>query len=597
MYKGAYICSCLKDPAKYFGLASDTGIIFGLFNTILDNATLVNFQQVARFIKSSRYWQEYCPPSIKYSKGQIYWPSKEMTFRIGSSELHVLGSNMFAYAMDEANLMEVTADNASKPEEQQAYKIYNNASRRMMSRFLQYGFNPGLAIIASSRVSQSSFLEELMEKNSNNPMFHVSDYALWDVKGRDKYSPKTFRVLRGNENRQSEVLDEMDTSSGNSWTFERIKEKAQPVPAGMDYIEVPADFYFQFQGDVEGALRDIAGLATYGKNPLITRVESVSECIDPNRKHPFLSESHTLPLRDFNADLLRYVRWEIITKVREGVRVPIHYPGAPRFVHVDLALTKCAAGIAMACPYDVSVTTEYDAKTGQVHEKFMPKVWIDFVIRIVATKGDEIDITKVVAFLLNLPHYGFPLHQVTFDGYASEMAIQVIRKASLTPERRASSKYAADKIDINADTLSLDKTDVPYKLLRDLLNQKAISYYKYPWFEREVKKLVHDVKKRKVDHPLNGSKDVADAICGAAFNVCTAKVGVIHGPEEVRGSSADKTIEDETLEGIVQGYPDLGNVTEIIPPPVQEPRPRQLRNNTKDWTKQLEGFGRHRRLR
>lgn len=598
LYKGAYICSCLKDPQKYFGLASDTEIVFAVFNTILDNASLINFRQVARFVKSSRYFQENCPPVIRYSKNQIYWPRKEMILRTGSSELHALGSNIFAYFMDEANFMEVTSKNADDKDKQQAYKIYNNSSRRMMSRYLKYGMNPGLAVIASSRLHQSSFLEDLIERNRRNPAFHLSDYSLWQVKSSEDYSPVTFRVLIGNEYKQSEVLDELDTSSGNPWTYERIKSKAKIVPDGMSYIEVPSDFYFQFMGDIDGALRDIAGVATYGVTPLIQRRETIIACRDESRLHPFYSEFHSLPLSSTEASLIRFMDWDKITKIEDGIRVPRFHGSQPRFVHCDLGLTKDAAAISMCCPYGVQKITKYNPESGQIEDEFLPKVWVDFMLRIPATSGDQIDISKIVSFIINLGNYGFSLQRVTFDGYASEMAVQIVKKASVMPEVSGTSKRNMDdRIKLESGVLSVDRTDKPYRVLRDMLSCGAISYYKYPWFETELRELSHDVKLGKVDHLPGGTKDCADAVCGAVYGVASSKAASFGGAPELETKSvSSESPEDNLIRDVMSGVSGSEKIVDIIPPLVREKRrSKKIYTGRSSWMNEIDGFGVHRR--
>lgn len=592
LYKGAYLCSCLKNPQSYFGLAENSEIVFGLFNIQLDRATEVNFKQVGRFIRGSRYFQEHCPAVVTPSKGKIYWPARDMILTIGSSEFHVLGSNMFSYTMDEANFMKVTEANKDDQEQQQAYKIYNNASRRMKSRFEQYGMNPGLAIIASSRLHQSSFLEDLMEKRRDDPSFHVSDYALWDTKGRHRYSPGTFRVTIGNELRKSEILDTVDTTNRDKMKWAAKPEEAKEVPQGVDYLNVPCSFYYDFTSDIDGSLRDLAGVPTFGSSPLIWRVESVTECIDHSRSHPFLREWHELSMDDPEADLLGVVKWEELTKIKGGTRVPIYHPEQPRFVHCDLGLTGDAAGIAMVCPYGQTMKTEYDPYSGQVKESFRPKIWVDFMLQIKPVRGEQIDLTKIVAFVLNLRNYGFNLQRATFDGFASEMAIQIIRKASTVPEKRRIKRGFDDKLDIESSVLSVDKTDTPYRVLRDLLNTGSISYYDYPIFKREVLKLDHDTEKKKVDHLPNETKDVSDAVCGAAFGVVTARVPAPSNPVDVRGQHRP-TVEDEAMAAITADYSDKHRVTELIPAPKSPSKPRQLRSGRSGWQKQIENFGKY----
>src|SRR5690606_2060529 len=104
------------------------------------------------------------------------------------------------------------------------------------------------------------------------------------------------------------------------------------------------------------------------------------------------------------------------------------------------------------------------------------------------------------------------------DGFASEMAIQVIRKAAMIPDRTNDTNVGDPSINLDADKVSMDRTDQPYRILRDLISSRSISYYHYPIFEDEILRLRHDPtaknNKGSVDHPPRGSKDVSDAVCG-----------------------------------------------------------------------------------
>lgn len=593
IYKGPYYCSCLKSPQKYFGIAEDSEIVFGLFNAIIDNATQVDFGQIAKFVKRSTYFKDHCPAIPRAT--QLLWPSKNMMLKIGSSEMHALGTNLFGYMVDEVNFMKTPE--AREEHEHQAYKIYHATSRRMQNRFHRFGVTPGLACIVSSRLAHSSFLERLMRDNKDNLNCHVSDYAVWDARGRDIYSPVEFHVAIGDKFHKSQVLSDLDTESGDAFTY-KLKEHKK-CPDGQQFITVPADFYFEFQRDTDGSLRDIAGIPTFGASPLIYNVESVHRCakIGPPREHPFLNESHELSMDDPDSNLLHYLKWNEMIRVDRGRPRPVFYPEEPRFIHCDLGLTGDCAAIAMGCAYDKMLITDQDLETGQLVEYFKPKIWVDFMLRITPVRGEQIDLAKIVLFILNLRHRGFFLQRVTFDGFASEMAIQAIRKANQIPERKRRSRYSFDdKIDLQADVLSVDKDDKPYKMLRDCLFQNAVNYYYYPPFVDEVLELEHDVEKKKVDHPVGGSKDVADALCGMVYGITTSRQYFPVEPSpEMLGIAEEKTIETGMIQQLVSDYPDAKSIKHIMPAPRPEPKSTKVSGQVRNWMSELEGFGKHRR--
>jgi hypothetical protein len=608
LYKGPYFCSCLRWPLAHLGLAQDSTIVFSMFNAILSNASHVDFDYMVQFVKGSKWFTDHCTAKISLSECRIAWSSKSMALQIGSSELHALGGNMLAYLIDEANFMKTPEGRVA--EDTQAYKIYHHATRRMKSRFLKGGANPGFACIVSSRLTESSFLEELMRENKNNPAFYVTDFALWQAKGYENYSPHHFRVAVGNKYRRSEILDEVDTHGSvntKEWTLKAGESKS--VPPGMSIIRIPADFYFDFTANIEGNLRDIAGIATFGAHPLICRTESVWECVDTTRKHPFTVEEATLSLDDPESSLVSITQWKDMCQIVKGSWIPKYHPGSPRIVHVDLGLTGDAAAISMGCSYDVYSKSEFNPTTGQIQEEWCPKVWVDFMLRIVPVRGQQIDLGKIVTYIVNLRNYGFNLQRVTFDGFASEMAIQSILKANLTPPRSSNKqrKSADEVVRVESYVVSVDRDDKPYRMLRDMLFQGAVSYYNYPPFIDEVLALEHDVSKTaggvikgKVDHPPKGKKDTADAVCGMVYGIATSKVSVTPGPvRESIGDAPRTDVESQLTADVVRDYgPDVHRIAALIPSPVPTPPPMTARNHkiqTRSWHDEIgSGFGKHR---
>ncbi len=571
IYKGPYFCSCLKHPQQYFGLAPGTSIVFGVFNVTKDNAENVNFEYFRSMIDRCSYFKECCPR--KPITTTVEFPTKNMEIRVGSSELHTLGANMFSFLMDEANFMMKGGEEGS-----QAWKIYKHAIRRMESRFLSSGMCPGLVCLVSSKKSKSSFLERHLEQSRSSSTVYVSDYALWEIKDRTLFSPSTFRVSIGDSRRSSRILDAVKGD-----TVSRSEEDAR----GLRILEVPIDFYEGFRRDLMGSLRDIAGIETDAVYPLITRVESLYECIDHTRSHPFIADSVELPLSDPGANLLHMVKWEMLTRVEDSRRVLKVRPGVPRFAHVDLGLTEDCVGITVAHGYDAYQFSEYDPTTGETNIVYRPKVYVDFMLRITPTDGTEIDITKIVSFLLNLRHYGVPLKRVTWDGYQSRTGIQILEKARFAPPPNPHVRLDSEgSIQLEASVLSIDRTDVPYTLLRDTLNYNALSFYEYPLVLNELVALEHKVDtkvkshKWTVDHPPHGSKDISDSLAGAVYGVLTQVPAEPMTPEAYsRSSSVGAGLETSLLSGVLEGYSNKDHLVSIEPPPrVEKARPLSSRS-------------------
>ena len=89
---------------------------------------------------------------------------------------------------------------------------------------------------------------------------------------------------------------------------------------------------------------------------------------------------------------------------------------------------------------------------------------------------------------------GFWLRKVTYDSYQSEDSIQRLTDAG-----------------VSAEIKSVDKDHYPYMILRNAVTAKRISMPDNTLLLEELGNLDFDSVTLRVDHPPNGTKDVADA--------------------------------------------------------------------------------------
>lgn len=88
----------------------------------------------------------------------------------------------------------------------------------MKTRFIHKGKNPTLLVLASSKRSEKSFLEEHMKKklSSEKENVLIVDEPVWVVKPKGTYSDKIFHVALGNKFLQSKVI-ENDSDISTYW--------------------------------------------------------------------------------------------------------------------------------------------------------------------------------------------------------------------------------------------------------------------------------------------------------------------------------------------------------------------------------------------
>jgi hypothetical protein len=175
----------------------------------------------------------------------------------------------------------------------------------------------------------------------------------------------------------------------------------------------------------------------------------------------------------------------------------------PRFIHIDLAAKKDALGIAMG----------YRSGYTNVDGESKPLVYLDLMIRMQAPVKGEIQFSEARQIIYTLLDLGFPIAQVSYDGWQSIDSIQILQSRG-----------------INATMLSVDRTMIPHETLKSCLQDNRLDYYRYTVrdkagtpeermrniFEDEIASL-ELVDGKKVDHATKSSKDVADAIAGVAF--------------------------------------------------------------------------------
>lgn len=409
-----------------------------------------------------------------------------------------------------------------------AYEIYDSVTARLASRFMRPGGRiPGLACLMSSKKAQTSFLQDRLASLTGGkykegmcgevtPGVYVADYALWEAK-----PPKTYANKKG-------VVETFRVQVGSNYSSSRIlADNEKPKPTAR-VIHVPADFKAKFMEDINGSLRDLAGIATYGISPLIHDRQSILDAVRPELKHPFTEQTICID-NDMNSPYIEdYFDVQAACRVINSQYVPRIHPTRPRYIHVDTALTGDAAGICMGHPTSI-VRVKRARPDGTVTEITLPFIVIDLMIRIYPPTSGQIDLSKIRSFIFYLKDK-FTIQRVTYDGYQSADSVQILLKTGL-----------------ETGLLSVDKTDEPYISLRSALRERRCYMYAYLPFQQEVGDLEHDINKRKVDHPVKssyggmGRKDVSDAVAGVVHSCMT-------DPRAVEAAAVDDLTVDDAGE-------------------------------------------------
>jgi len=171
------------------------------------------------------------------------------------------------------------------------------------------------------------------------------------------------------------------------------------------------------------------------------------------------------------------------------------------FVHVDLAQKHDHCAVALS-----HIESWVQMKIGDKMTQAAPKVIIDAVRWWTPTSDKSVDFSEVKDYILQLRSRGFNLRLVTFDRWNS---------FDLMNELKA--------YNINTEILSVAKKH--YEDFAMVITEERVHGPRIELLTDELLQL--RILKGKVDHPRKGSKDLADAVCGAIYN------SIAHTPKDL----------------------------------------------------------------
>lgn len=203
--------------------------------------------------------------------------------------------------------------------------------------------------------------------------------------------------------------------------------------------------------------------------------------------------------------------------------------GAIYTLHADLGITSDRAGIAMC---HVKNWERREFKRGEktpIESDYQnddrPVIKVDFVAAYEADLEAKIDDGELQAreiqirwfrnLIRELKRKGFVIGMVTFDNFQSTDSIQILESWG-----------------IPSDLQSIDRNAIPYTTLRDVMYDGRLEGYHVELLRDELEG-VSKLPNGKIDHPPGGSKDMADALCGAVCNSIIAGGDEGEEPEAV----------------------------------------------------------------
>jgi hypothetical protein len=470
-----YRVMCMKNPQQHFRLKPTEKICFAFMNITKILAEEIGISKFQHTIQMSPWFMER--GSMSQRNNEPYWiPPEPVDIIIGSQSSHVIGQPIFAAFFDEISFIRNQDIDKQK---KIAIDMIDTAIGGMKTRFIYKGKNPTLLILASSKRSEKSFLEEHMKRKLKSEQENVMivDEPVWNVKPKGTYSDKTFRVALGNKFLQSSVVAEGEDLK--PW-----KDR------GYKILNVPIDFKANFMDDIDRALCDYAGISSSEISKYISGV-AVREVINETISNPFNKE--IIEVGNASDDLVQYKDFFDMDKI------PSEMKSKPLFVHLDMSVSGDMTGIAGVWIKGKKTSTQEN----QAKDLFYS---LAFSVSIKAPKGRQISFEKNRNFIYWLKEQGFNIKGITSDTYQSYDTGQTLKSRGFPYEI------------LSVDRVDTDRISKPYQYLKSTIYEKRIELYDSKNLIDEIIDLERNINTGKVDHPDGGKKDVADALCGAVYS-------------------------------------------------------------------------------
>jgi len=472
-----YRVMCLKNPLEYFGLKLTEKIVFAFMNIKLDLAEAIAVDKFQKTLQMSPWFMS--KGRMTQRNNQPYWvPPDPIALVIGSQSDDVIGQPIYFAFFDEISFIKNQDIDKQKAK---AKDMIDTAIGGMMTRFVKNGKNPCMLVVASSKRSEQSFMEEyiktLSSLDGNNTL--VIDKPVWEVKPAGTYSEKTFNVGLGNKYLESIVIPDTEEDKLDSY-----------IEKGYKILKVPIDFRAKFLEDIERNLCDFAGISSSSLNKYMS-AQMVSACISDNLRNLFIKD--ILEIGNDPEDRLQYSNFFDLSMIPEDLLA------MPMFIHLDMSISGDMTGIA-----GVWITGKKPSMIEGEEAKDLA-FRLAFSTSIKAPKGRQISFEKNRNFIRWLKSIGFNIKAITTDTFQSYDLRQQLSSEGF-----------------NCDVLSVDRVDSdrickPYQYLKNVVYEKRLVMYKSNRLFDEFIDVERNLNTGKVDHTPNYHKDALDAVCGAVF--------------------------------------------------------------------------------
>lgn len=448
---------CLKNPHSYFDLKPTEKICFAFMNITMDLAEDIANSKFQQSIKLSPWFLER--GTLTGRSKEVWNPPEYIQIIIGSQSSHVLGLPIYYAFMDEISFvrnMDIDKQKAI------AINLVDTAIGGMKTRFIKGGKNPTVMVLASSKRSEKSFLEQHMRKKLEDEdsmkTTLIVDEAVWDVKPKGTYSEKTFNVAVGNKFLNSEIVYNDDMSE---W-----------INKGYKVIKVPYDFISDFRDDIDRALQDFAGISSTDISNYISGARLLL-CKTDSLQNLFTKE--IIEVGNANNDIAQY--WNFI----DLNRIPPKMKSMPMFIHLDMSKSGDKTGIA-----GVWIKGKKPSLTNSRGDLYYQ---LAFHVSVQAPKGYEVSFAKNREFIYWLKSQGFSIRGVSSDTYQNAAISQDLVAQGYNYQVVSVDRVNSDRVCLLGDMLvKTSEGDVP---IEDIIPGDVVYSYNVETGKTEEAKVVN----------------------------------------------------------------------------------------------------------
>ena len=334
----------------------------------------------------------------------------------------------------------------------------------MKTRFLHKGKNPTLLILASSKRSEKSFLEEHMKKKLSDEESSalIVDEAVWAIKPPETYSGKKFYVGVGNKFLTSEIIP--DDADIHDWR-----------DRGYKVIDVPIEFKEDFKDNIDRALCDFAGISSSELTKYISGPR-LAQCKSKSFLNPFVKD--IIEVGNAPDDIVQYYDFFDIN------RIPSELKSKPLFMHLDMSISGDKTGIA-----GVWIL----GKKAGISDNREMYYQLAFNVSVKAPKGYQVSFAKNREFIYWLKSQGFAIKGISTDTYQNASLAQDLISKGYNYE-----VISVDRVD------SQSKICLPYAYLKNAIYEQRIIMYESDLLTEELLGLERNGNTGKIDHPDGG---------------------------------------------------------------------------------------------